>query len=235
MTLKETMTELKNMGSEQTKKILLKHGAAEPLFGVKVGDMKSIQKKVKKDYGLSKSLYESGNGDAMYLAGLIADEEKMTKTDLNKWVKTAKSPMIAEYTVPWIASESKHGWDLGCKWIESKSESIASSGWATLSSWMSIRSDEELDIAALRKLLKALPKQIHKAPNRVRYCMNNFVIAAGSFVPELTDLSMEIAEKIGKVEVFMGETACKVPDAKPYIEKVKSKGRVGKKKKMARC
>jgi hypothetical protein len=36
------------LGNEQTKKIHLRHGAIEPLFGVKVGDLKAIQKKVKK-------------------------------------------------------------------------------------------------------------------------------------------------------------------------------------------
>jgi hypothetical protein len=33
----------------------------------------------------------------------------------------------------------------------------------------------------------------------------------------------------------MGETACNVPDAKSYIEKIESMGRIGKKRKMARC
>ncbi|MFT7161922.1 MAG: hypothetical protein ACI9GZ_003109, partial [Bacteroidia bacterium] len=36
-------------------------------------------------------------------------------------------------------------------------------------------------------------------------------------------------------QVDMGETACKVPLAKDYIQKVVDKGRVGKRKKSARC
>ena len=57
----------------------LKHGAREPFFGVKVEHLKKIQKRIKKDYQLALDLYDTGISDAMYLAGLIADDEKMTK------------------------------------------------------------------------------------------------------------------------------------------------------------
>ncbi len=65
--------------------------------------------------------------------------------------------------------------------------------------------------------------------------MNGFVIAVGTYIASLTNKATAIAEKIGKVEVDMGGTACKVPDAPDYIQKVKDKDRIGKKRKMARC
>ena len=65
--------------------------------------------------------------------------------------------------------------------------------------------------------------------------MNNFVIAVGCYVAPLTEAAKQTAEKIGKVEVDMGDTACKVPDAVPYIEKVEQRGTIGKKRMQARC
>ena len=44
---RKLMKELEAMGSEQTKKVLMKHGAREPFFGVKVGDLKKIVKNLK--------------------------------------------------------------------------------------------------------------------------------------------------------------------------------------------
>jgi 3-methyladenine DNA glycosylase AlkD len=85
MTVTEIMTELQAKGSESIKKILVKHGVKEPFFGVKIEYLKPIQKKVKKDYQLAKDLFATGNADAMYLAGLIADDENMTKADLQTW------------------------------------------------------------------------------------------------------------------------------------------------------
>src|ERR1700738_5427219 len=102
MTAKDIVAELKKFGTEQTKKMWIKHGAKEPCLGVKVEDMKKIQKRVKMDYQLALDLYDTGISDAMYLAGLIADDAKMTKKDLQRWVEKAYCGLHSEYTVPWV-------------------------------------------------------------------------------------------------------------------------------------
>ncbi|MDX2415528.1 MAG: hypothetical protein QNK33_10090 [Bacteroidales bacterium] len=43
MTFDGIMKFLENHGSEQTKRVLLKHGALEPFYGVKVADLKVIR------------------------------------------------------------------------------------------------------------------------------------------------------------------------------------------------
>ena len=235
MTVEEILRALEEKGSESTKKIFLKHGAKEPFFGNKVADLKVIQKKIKKDYKLSLELFDTGNSDAMYLAGLIADENKMTKKDLQHWADKAYWYMISEYTVPWVTAESKYGMELALKWIDSPKENLASAGWATLASISGIRQDEELDIGLFSKLLDRAAEELHSSQNRVRYTMNGFVIATGANIAALTDKAKKIAEKIGKVNVDMGGTSCKVPPAKQYIEKVENRGSIGKKRKTARC
>src|SRR5438132_981044 len=89
MTAQEIVQELKSHGSEATKKVLLKHGAKEPFFGVKIEDLKKIQKRIKKNHQLALELYDTGISDAMYLAGLIADDGQMTRKDLQRWVEQA--------------------------------------------------------------------------------------------------------------------------------------------------
>jgi hypothetical protein len=207
----------------------------EPYYGVKVQDLKKIQKRVKKDYQLALDLYATGNSDAMYLAGLIADESKMTKKDLQTWVKGAYWYMISDYTVPWVTAEGKFGWELGLEWIESKKELIASAGWATLSYYAAVHQDSDLEITAYEKLLSRVEKEIHKAPNRVRYSMNGFVIGVASSIKGLNKAAIQIGKKIGKVQVDMGGTACKVPLATEAIAKVAARGSIGKKRKTARC
>src|SRR5262245_13202821 len=112
MTAKDIIAELKKFGTEQTRKMWLRYGAQEPCLGVKVQDMKKIQKRVKMDYQVALDLYDTGIADAMYLAGLIADDARMTKKDLQKWVENATWGMVGEYTVPWVASGSPHGREL---------------------------------------------------------------------------------------------------------------------------
>lgn len=235
MTVQEVMQQLESMGNESTKNVLVKHGAKEPFFGVKVADLKKILKKTKKNHELSLELYATGNSDAMYLAGLMADEKQITKEQLQDWADKAYWSYLNEYAVPWVASETDFGFELGLEWIASKEEKFAIAGWATLASYASVRKDEELDIKAYNDLLDKVGNEIHNAPNRVRYVMNGFVIAIGSYIAELTSKSQEIAAKIGKVSVEMNGTACKVPLATDYIQKVIDKDRIGKKRKTARC
>ena len=106
------MKELEKKGSESIKKIFLNHRVKEPLFGVKVGDLKVIQKKVKRDHALAMDLFATGNYDARYLAGLIADESKMSKKDIQQWAEESNCSAISEYTVAWVAAESNYGWEL---------------------------------------------------------------------------------------------------------------------------
>ena len=236
MTLNQVLKDLKSYGDPRTKNTLTKHGAKEPFYGVKVADLKKILKKTKKNHELALQLYDTGNSDAMYLAGLMADEKQITKKQLNEWVDKAYWYYLSEFTVPWIAAETEHGFDLGLKWIKSKKEGTAAAGWATLANYASVQPDEILDVKAYEKLLEQVEKTIHDLPpNRVRYAMNGFVIAVGSYIKALTKKSQAVAEKIGKVTVEMGGTACKVPLAKDYIQKIIDKDRVGKKRKQARC
>ena len=233
MDLHEVMQEMESYADERTKNTHLKHGAKEPLFGLKVADLKKILKKTKKNHELSLELYNTGNSDAMYLAGLMADEKKISKDDLNQWVKKAYWYFLSEYAVPWVAAESPYGFELGLEWIKSTEETIASAGWSTLSNYASINDSLDLDVYA--SLLEDIERNIQNAQNRVRYTMNGFVIAAGCYIPELSKKAKQVALTIGKVDVFMGDTACKVPLAADYIKKVEDKNRIGKKRKMARC
>ncbi len=199
MTAKEIVAELKKYAKEPTKQMWLKYGAQEPCLGVQIADMKKIQKRVKMDYQVALDLYDTGIADAMYLAGLIADDAKMTKKDLQKWVENATWGMVGEYTVPWVAASGPHGRDLALKWMDAKAESIASSGWATYRSLVSTRDNADLDLAEIKKLLTRVEKSIHAQPNRVRYAMNDFVIAVGGYVKPLSDAAMATAKSLASL------------------------------------
>lgn len=234
-TVDEVMAELESLGSEQTKKTLMRHGAPENMFGVKVGDLKKIVKQIKGQQQLALDLYATGNSDAMYLAGLVADGSQMNKTLLQRWATNSGWYMISEYTVPAVTCEHPAARDLAMKWIGAKKVVLQTCGWTTYSGIVATQEDSDLDQKEILSLLKTIERSIHDSPNRVRYTMNNFVISVGSYVEPLMREAKQVAKKIGKVSVDMGSTACKVPLATEYIGKVESMGRIGKKRKTMKC
>lgn len=234
-TLAEVMHELEQMGTEQTIKTFRRHGANGPMFGVKVGDMKKILKSIKGDQQLALALWDTGNSDAMYLAGLAADGSKMTSKQLNHWAKTAWWHMLSEYSVPFVAHEHPDAFKIAMKWIQSKPPAVQSSGWSTYSAAISTRADSELDLAEIEQLMQTAEAGIQQADNRVKYVMNGFIIAVGSYVKPLLAKAKATAKRMGAIEINMGDTGCKVPLATEYIAKVEQMNRIGQKRKTAKC
>jgi 3-methyladenine DNA glycosylase AlkD len=234
-TVKSILSDLEHKGTEQTKKTFARHGITGDVYGVSIADLKVIARQIKGQQQLALELYETGNHDAMYLAGIVADGSQMTKKQLEDWAKSAPNSTIATYTVPGVAVESEHARSLAKKWIKSKTESLASCGWCTYAGLLAVSDDEDLDLDEIAGLLDQIEETISTAPNKVRYTMNGFVIAVGSYVKPLLENAKATAKAIGTVDVDMGETACKVPLATDYIAKIENMGRVGKKRKTIKC
>jgi 3-methyladenine DNA glycosylase AlkD len=243
-TAAEVLKELERAGKDSYKRTLMvNHGVREPVFGVAISELKKIQKRIGKDYELALELYASGNYDAMYLAGLIADDERMTRKDLQAWADGAYAGALPGTTVASVAAGSPHGLEMALKWIESKKELVACAGWATLSFLVAMKSSAaasrhrpmELGISEIKKLIERVQKTIHAAPDLVRYHMNAFLISAGSYVAPLTDYAIEVGEKIGEVTADLGNNSCAIPFAPDYIRKVQARGAIGKKRKCAKC
>lgn len=234
-TLKQVMAELKKKGSAQTVKTMEPHGLPDDAYGVKVADLKIIAKKIKGNQELALELYDTGHPDAQYLAGIVADGSAMTKKQLETWVKTASWHMVGEYSVPGVVSESEHALTLAKKWIKSKNEDIASAGWNTFTGYIATRPDDEIDFDEIKSYLQQILDTIDKAPNRVKYCMNGFLIAVAIYIKPLHKHAKSVAKKLGKVEVELATKGCKVPLATEYIEKNEKMGRIGKKRKSFKC
>lgn len=212
------MKKLESLVNEQIKRIYIKHGAKEPLYGVKTGDLQSIARKIKKDYELSLKLYETGNYDAMYLAGLIADSQKMSKEDFDSWIENAYCHGLSDYTVATTLAKSKMAQEIADKWIDSKKELYQSAGWTCYGQLLKDKNNEKINKEKIEKYLYDIELNIHKSPNRVRYSMNSFVISVGTFYSPLEEKALEVAKNIGKIYVDMGET-------NTYIQKAINKKR----------
>jgi hypothetical protein len=236
VTAGEILKELKSLGRESYKRVLMKnHGACEPIDGVPISELKKILKRVGPNYELALELYDTGHYDARYLAGLMADDARMTERDLQQWLNTAQGPSQLGCTVPWVAASSPHGLTLARRWIDSESSGEQEAGWATWSALVSVTPDAALDLPELGRLLRRVLRDLRKAPDRVRYQMNNFLIAAGCFVAGLTPLALEVADQLGRVEADLGPNSCEVPLASNYIRNVQKRGTIGRKRKSAKC
>lgn len=215
MTLESAMTQLAAFGSPQTLKTYSRHGITPPAFGVLYGDLGKLKKQIKRDHGLARALWTTGNHDARVLATLIADPHQADsalleawKADLTNYVLTDAFSRFAA-TVPGIR-------DHAAAWIDADHEWIAAAGWNVLAALLET---DAIDDEAAAAYLARIEGNIHTARNRVRYSMNQALIAIGLRGGAHTPAALACADRIGSVLVDHGETGCKTPAAAAYIQK----------------
>ncbi|WP_128100334.1 DNA alkylation repair protein [Paenibacillus sp. DCT19] len=235
MNLEEVMQELEALGKERTKKIYMSNGAHEPLFGVATGAMKPMSRKIKKDQELADQLYATGNYDAMYFAGVIADPKAMTAADFERWMETAYFYMISDYIVAVTLAETDIAQEVADAWIASGDELKMSAGWSCYCWLLGSRKDGEFSSDKLEAMLDQVKDTIHDSPERTKFSMNNFIYTVATSYQPLHDQAVETAKLVGPVEVNKDKPKSKLIQASENIQKAVDQGRIGFKRKYVRC
>ncbi|MBY0123778.1 DNA alkylation repair protein [Bacillus sp. S/N-304-OC-R1] len=235
MDFETVMAELEALGKERTKKMYISNGAHEPLFGVATGAMKPIAKKIKINQLLAEELYATGNYDAMYFAGIIADPKAMTDSDFERWIEAAYYYMLSDYVVAVTLSESDIAQDVADKWIASGDELRMSAGWSCYCWLLGNRKDNEFSESKIAHMLDMVKNTIHDSPERTKSSMNNFLYTVGiSYLP-LHEKAIETSKEVGIVEVKRDKKKSSFLNAYESIQKEIDRGRVGFKRKYVRC
>lgn len=229
------MQELESLGKERMKKTYLSNGAHEPLFGVATGAMKPLAKKIKKNQPLAEQLYASGNYDAMYFAGIIADPTAMTEADFERWIDAAYFYMLSDYVVAVTLAETDIAQAVADKWIASGEELRMSAGWSCYCWLLGNRPDSEFSTSKIASMFDQVEKTIHDSPDRTKSAMNNFIYTVGiSYLP-LHDKAIETAKAVGPVEIKRDKKKSSILLASENIQKEIDRGRIGFKRKYVRC
>ena len=229
------MEELEALGKERMKKMYISNGAHEPLFGVATGAMKPIAKKIKINQPLAEELYATGNYDAMYFAGIIADPKGMTESDFERWMDGAYFYMLSDYVVAVTLAEADIAQDVADKWIASGEELRMSAGWSCYCWLLGNRKDAEFSESKLAQMLEVVEKTINDSPERTKSSMMNFIYTVGiSYLP-LHEKAVETAKAVGTVEIKREKKKSSFVNAYENIQKEVDRGRLGFKRKYVRC
>lgn len=235
MDFEAVMKELETLGKDRTKKIYMSNGAHEPLFGVNTGDMKPLLKKTGLNQELAEKLYATGNYDAMYFAGVIAEPKKMTESDFDRWIQGAYFYMISDFIVAVTLSESDIAQEVSDKWIASGEDLKMSAGYSCYCWLLGNRKDHEFDSEKISLMMKKVKEAINDAPINTKKAMNSFIYTVGiSYIP-LNKEALLLSEEIGTIEFRNHKNKIVTLNPHETIRKEHDKGRLGFKRKFVRC
>lgn len=163
--------------------------------------MKPLAKKIKKNQPLAEQLYATGNYDAMYFAGIIADPITMTEADFERWIDEAYFYMLSDYVVAVTLAETDFAQAVADKWISSGEELKMSAGWSCYCWLLGNRPDDEFNVTKIAGMLDQVEQAIHDSPDRTKSAMNNFIYTVAiSYLP-LHEKAVETAKAVGSVEL----------------------------------
>ena len=219
MTLDATLAQLEAFGTEQNRTIYGRHGAQPPLFGVSFANLKALRKEIKTDHELALQLWATGNHDARVFAAMIADPVQADEALLDTWASDLDSYVLAD-TFAGYVGRTAHARVAMLRWIDDDREFVGQTGWNLLAGLA--LNNMDLPDNYFVPFLMRIERSIQDAQNRVRYAMNQAVIAIGTRSDGLEEKAIAAAERIGTVEVDHGATGCTTPEAGPYIRKARA-------------
>lgn len=221
MTVKEVLAKLESLGDEARRKHNAKWGAPDNQFGVKMGDIRAVAKKIKTDHALAMELWETGNVDAQMLAVLVMKPEELTAKQLDALTRSTTCTHVADWLNAYVVPKHPEKDALREKWMKSKEKWTARAGWNLTASGIN-KGVGEFDVDAL---LERIEREMPKAKPEVQWTMNNTLAAIGIQRPKHRKRALAIGEEIGLYKDWPVSKGCTPPYVPVWVaEMVKRKG-----------
>lgn len=221
MTLQETLKQLEALGNEKVRAQNAKSGAGAAQFGVGLGDIRILAKKIRSNHALALALWDTGNVDAQFLAVLLIEPKKLSAAALDRMVRSISFVRVADWHNSYVVAKHPDKETLRVAWMADDDRWVARSGWH-LTAERVAKEPDGLDLAALLERIEA---EMADAAPEVQWTMNNTLAAIGIHVPKLRKRALAIGEKLGIYRDWPVSKGCTSPFAPIWIaEMVRRQG-----------
>lgn len=221
MTLQETLAQLESLGNEKVRAHNKKYGAGDHQFGVKLGDIRKLAKRIKTDHVLAIALWETGNVDARLLAILLMIPEKLSRDEMDRLVRSTGFSHVADWLVAYVVKQHPDKETLRQAWMADMDPWAARAGWSLTSE----RIGKKPDGLSLPALLDRIESEMAGAAPEVQWTMNFCLAGIGIHFPEHRARAIAIGEALGIYRDYPVSKGCTSPFAPIWIhEMVKRQG-----------
>jgi 3-methyladenine DNA glycosylase AlkD len=214
MTVKEIVAELKSLGNDARRKHNIKAGAPENQFGVLLGDIRKLAKKIKTDHELAIKLWNTGNVEAQLLATLIIKPQSLSAVELDAMTRSTTCAQVADWLNAYVVAHHPEKEPLREKWMKSKERWTARAGWHLTAS----KVNKDADGLDLPGLLDRIEKEMPKAKPEVQWTMNNTLAAIGIKHARHRTRAIAIGETIGLYQDWPVSKGCTPPYVPVWVE-----------------
>jgi 3-methyladenine DNA glycosylase AlkD len=124
---------LKRRGTQSTLKGMARYGIeAKHAFGVPMGTLLSLRKRLGKDHDLAVALWESGWYEARLLASLVGDPARVTRREMNAWAAGFENWADCDTVCFKLWDRSPFAWEKARQWSASPRELVKRGGFVLM-------------------------------------------------------------------------------------------------------
>ena len=226
MTLKEALKQLKALGdakvrAQNAKTSAFGQGAGDNQFGVALGDIRALAKKIKTNHDLALSLWDTGNVDAQFLATLLIVPKKLSAKEMDRLVRSIAYVRVADWLSSYVVRQHRDKEALRQDWMadDEGDRWAARSGW-DLTAERVAKSPDGLDVPAL---LARIESKMADAEPEVQWTMNMTLANIGIHFPKHRKRAIAIGEKLGIYRDWPVSKGCTPPFAPIWINAMVSR------------
>ncbi|MBN1986833.1 MAG: DNA alkylation repair protein [Prolixibacteraceae bacterium] len=216
MTLKDTLAQLEALGDEKVRAQNAKQGAPENQFGVKLGDLRKLAKKIRTNHKLALELWQTGNVDARFLAILLMKPKYLSAKELEQMVLSLQFVRVADWLNSYVINHHPAKEELRKKWLRSENPMALRCGWSLMHERV-VKNPEGLDIPAI---LDRIEKEMGEAAPETQWTMNFTLAAIGIHFSEYRARAVAIGESLGLYRDYPVSKGCTSPFAPTWINEM---------------
>jgi 3-methyladenine DNA glycosylase AlkD len=219
MTLEEALAQLKALGDAKVRAQNAKSGAGDDQFGVRLGDIRALAKKIRTDHEVAVSLWKTGNVDAQFLSTLLIRPRELSAEEMDRMVRSVCFVRVADWLSAYVVRQHPEKEALRRAWMVADDRWAARAGW-DLTAERVAKSPDGLDLPAL---LARIESEMAGAEPEVQWTMNNTLAAVGIHFPEHRKRAIAIGEKLGVYRDYPVSKGCTSPFAPIWIDAMVSR------------
>ena len=151
--VRSVLTWLERKGSKRNRDGMARYAIpSDNAFGVSVGTLRQLAKRLGRNHELAHALWGTGKYEARMLASLVAQPERLTPAEMERWAKEFDSWAICDTMCFHLFDRSPHAWEMVERWSDRREEFVRRSAYALLAS-LTVHDKEAADRAYLRGLV----------------------------------------------------------------------------------
>jgi len=226
MQYKKILKKLKSLSNPKAVAGMVRFGInSKNTYGVSVPNLRDIAKKIGVNHKLAQQLWLSGIHEARILASMIDDPKKVTKKQMEKWIKDFDSWDVCDQCCMNLFDRTEFAYQKAVEWSKKKEEFVKRAGFAMMA--VLAFHDKKAKDKQFEKFFPIIKRESTDNRNFVKKAVNWALRQIGKRNLNLNKKAIKIAKQIKKIDSktakWIASDALRELTSKAVQKKLKSK------------